>query len=131
MVVFPKLAESLSLIRTLDSEVRPHILQVAIDPEDYVAEIYTSDKQLLQTLTLGEGRQRYEEFDPEAQRRCFIQRKVQPLFDELTEAEQELEMWERKRKGMKPESEEVMQGWREAKWKWQQINDKITVLENR
>lgn len=31
-----------------------------MDSREYIAEIYTCDKQLLATLNLGEGRQRFE-----------------------------------------------------------------------
>lgn len=44
-----------------DFEVQSRILQVAVDPKEYTAEVYTYDKQLLATLTLGGGRERFDD----------------------------------------------------------------------
>ncbi|KAL9616934.1 MAG: hypothetical protein Q9160_008247 [Pyrenula sp. 1 TL-2023] len=55
----------------LDLEVQSRILQVAVDPSNYIAEVYTHDKVLRATLTLGEGRQRFipDEFESSSKRK--------------------------------------------------------------
>ena len=48
------------MIFNLDFEVRSRVLQVVVDPQEYIAEVYAYDKELLAKLTLGEGRQRFD-----------------------------------------------------------------------
>ncbi|KAL9085468.1 MAG: hypothetical protein Q9165_007618 [Trypethelium subeluteriae] len=43
-------------IRIQDASIQSHVLLVVVEPDEYTAEIYTHDKQLRKTLTLGEGR---------------------------------------------------------------------------
>ena len=52
-------ASSWLLILQSDVEIQSHILQVAVDSNEYTAEVYTYDKRLQATLSLGEGRQRF------------------------------------------------------------------------
>lgn len=53
-------ASSQLLIFKSGVEVQSRILQVAVDSNEYTAEIYMYDNQLLATLTMGEGRQRFD-----------------------------------------------------------------------
>ena len=60
---FPVIRDGLFLIIDFfnaDIEVQSRILQVAVDSNEYTAEVYTYDKELLVTLTLGEGRHRFD-----------------------------------------------------------------------
>ncbi|KAJ8065305.1 hypothetical protein OCU04_005998 [Sclerotinia nivalis] len=48
-----------------DVDIQSHILQVAIDFEEYTAEVYTYDNKLQVTLDLGRGRQRSYSGEPD------------------------------------------------------------------
>ncbi len=78
-----------------DVEIQSRILHVVVDTKEYTAEVYTYAKQLLATLTLGEGRQRYEadkepalEDSPVSK---FLQDRQMRLEQDKKKAEQELE----------------------------------------
>ncbi|MCJ1337992.1 hypothetical protein MMC09_003276, partial [Bachmanniomyces sp. S44760] len=47
----------LQKLRILDSELQSHFLQVTIDPDERLAEVYTYDMQFKDRLILSEGRQ--------------------------------------------------------------------------
>ena len=61
--VSPVIRDDLVLIANLkpDVEIQSNILQIAVDPNEYTAEVYTYDKRLQATLSLGEGRQRFHD----------------------------------------------------------------------
>jgi hypothetical protein len=46
-----------------DKKIQSHFFHVVIEPNEFVAEIYTYDTQLVKPLSLGEGRQRANTYD--------------------------------------------------------------------
>ncbi|KAF2453846.1 hypothetical protein BDY21DRAFT_327253 [Lineolata rhizophorae] len=71
-----------------DVSIQPRFLQIAIDLEECIAEVYTYNKQLRATLDLGEGRQRYYANDFDLSENSDT---TQILQDRVTQAEREKE----------------------------------------
>ena len=87
-------------VSELDVEVQSRILQVELDPYEYTAEFYTCDKQLLASLTLGEGRQRLEpDYEPLTEDPSILQL----LRNQLTQTEQEKRQLEQEIEDLKNE----------------------------
>lgn len=79
-----------------DVEVQSRILQVVIDANEYAAEVYTYDKQLLVTLTLGEGRQRFdadkcESLSEDSGALKLVQNRLMQMEQEKLQSDQEKE----------------------------------------
>ena len=104
-------------VSKLDVEVQSRVLQVAFDPNEYTAEVYTCDKQLLASLTLGEGRQRLEpDYDPLTEDPSILQL----MQNRLTQLEQEKRQAEQKERQAEQEKRQLEQEKRQAK---QEIED--------
>jgi hypothetical protein len=100
-----------------DKKIQSRFLHVVIEPNGFVAEIYTYDTQLVKSLSLGEGRQRANTYDflgsnnqlPQTEARPSplqdeTMLRVQATTDELEKLKQEIQ---RKDEGVKRKDKEV------------------------
>ncbi|KAL9619029.1 MAG: hypothetical protein Q9160_006350 [Pyrenula sp. 1 TL-2023] len=91
----------------LDLEVQSRFLQVAVDPSNYIAEVYTHDKILSATLTLGEGRRRFypDEYESSSKRLDTLETSQ----DRMMQIEQDKEDMRRQREQDKEEMRRQME----------------------
>ena len=98
-------------------EVQSRILQIVVDPDQYIAKVYTHDQQLLATLTLGEGRQRFEPakdesllprglyngVDFEQNRIRQLERETENMRQQMEEAKRQLESMKQQQQQQQPQ----------------------------
>ena len=128
------------VIFDLDVELKSRILQIVVDSKESIAEIYTYDEQLLTTLTLGEGRQRFEvakdEPPPPSQDAIAIQlmgnlikRKEQAYEDLRRQMEQEKEDAKRQMGQMEQEKEDAKRQMGQIEQEKEDIKRQIRQME--
>ncbi len=73
-----------------DSDVKARIVQVVVDPENCLAEVYAHDKQLQARFALGENRKRFQPHDLALEKTLLRQRReaIQRELQRLEEAEE-------------------------------------------
>jgi hypothetical protein len=100
-----------------DKKIQSHFFHVVIEPNEFAAEIYTYDTQLVKSLSLGEGRQRANTYDflgsnnqlPQTEARASPLQdetllRAQATTDEVKKLKQEMQ---RKDEEMKRKDEEM------------------------
>jgi hypothetical protein len=100
-----------------DKKIQSHFFHVVIEPNEFAAEIYTYDTQLVKSLSLGEGRQRANIYDflgsnnqlPQTEARASPLQdetllRAQATTDEVKKLKQEMQ---RKDEEMKRKDEEM------------------------
>jgi ElaB/YqjD/DUF883 family membrane-anchored ribosome-binding protein len=127
---FPIYSRQFSFLLTVskpDVEVQSRVLQVALDSNEYTAEVYTCDKQLLASLTLGEGRQRLEaDYDPLTEDPSNLQL----MQNRLTQAEQGQRQAEKEKEDLRRRMEqEVKDVRRQMEQMRQGYKDRTTDFE--
>lgn len=111
---FPVTRDGLVLVTNFfqsDVEVQSRILQVALDSNEYTAEVYTYDKELLATLTLGEGRQRLDDYKDDSPSEepgylQFMQNRIAQVEEKEKQVEEKEKQLEEKQKQMEQEMED-------------------------
>ena len=96
----------------LDVEVQSRILQIVVNPKEYIAEVYTYDKQLLASLTLGEGRQRFDvavEDSPSKDSGALkiMQNRIMQLEQRTQQAEQRTQQAEQEKEHLERQMEHM------------------------
>ncbi|KAL9080215.1 MAG: hypothetical protein Q9157_000998 [Trypethelium eluteriae] len=119
-----------------DEKIQSHVFHVVIEPDESVAEVYTYDKQLHKSWSLGEGRQRFnaDDFADFIDQSSDADDDCMPLQDEPTQRERamigeiekmkrqrERELKERERE--RQEREQEMEVLRQAKEEWERAKE--------
>ena len=114
----------ISIFFETDVEVQSRILQIVTNSNEYSVEVYTYDEQLLATLTLGEGRQRFDAEKHESpprdsgalimmqNRLMQMEQEKQQAEQEKRQAEQETEDFRRQIKQMQDDMKHQTRSWR-------------------
>jgi hypothetical protein len=98
--------------------MQSRILQIAVDPNEYTAEVYTHEKQLRATLTLGEGRQRFDADEDASSSEMADEAMLQQASAQLQDMKRQMEQQEQREQDMKRQMEQQEQ---DMKWQMEQV----------